>query len=29
MGRKFKIALSNTEADTALTYMHDIGLTYF
>jgi sulfite reductase (ferredoxin) len=26
MGRKFKIALSNTEADTALTYMHDIGL---
>jgi sulfite reductase (ferredoxin) len=25
MGRKFKIAFSNTEADTALTYMHDLG----
>ncbi len=26
MGRKFKIAISNTAEDTALTYMHDIGL---
>jgi sulfite reductase (ferredoxin) len=25
MGRKFKIAFSNTEADTALTFMHDLG----
>lgn len=25
MGRKFKIAFSNTEEDTALTYMHDMG----
>ncbi len=25
MGRKFKIAFSNTDADTALTYMHDLG----
>lgn len=25
MGRKFKIAFSNTEEDTALTYMHDLG----
>jgi sulfite reductase (ferredoxin) len=25
MGRKFKIAFSNTEADTALTYIHDLG----
>ncbi|PAC32588.1 nitrite reductase [Flectobacillus sp. BAB-3569] len=26
MGRKIKIAISNSEADTALTYMHDFGL---
>lgn len=26
MGRKFKIAFSNTEKDTALTFMHDMGL---
>ena len=26
MGRKFKIALSSSEADTAYGYMHDIGL---
>jgi sulfite reductase (ferredoxin) len=25
MGRKFKIAFSNTDEDTALTYMHDMG----
>ena len=25
MGRKFKIAFSNTERDTALTFMHDLG----
>lgn len=25
MGRKFKIAFSNTEKDTALTFMHDLG----
>jgi sulfite reductase (ferredoxin) len=25
MGRKIKIAFSNTEADTALTYIHDMG----
>ena len=25
MGRKFKIAISNTEKDTALTFMHDLG----
>jgi sulfite reductase (ferredoxin) len=25
MGRKIKIAFSNSEADTALTYMHDLG----
>lgn len=25
MGRKFKIAFSNTEKDTALTFMHDMG----
>lgn len=25
MGRKIKIAFSNTEADTALTYIHDLG----
>ena len=25
MGRKFKIAFSNTEEDTALTYIHDMG----
>jgi sulfite reductase (ferredoxin) len=25
MGRKFKIAFSNTDDDTALTYMHDMG----
>ncbi|MES2795227.1 MAG: nitrite reductase [Bacteroidota bacterium] len=25
MGRKFKIAFSNTDADTALSYMHDLG----
>jgi sulfite reductase (ferredoxin) len=25
MGRKFKIAFSNSEADTALAYMHDLG----
>jgi sulfite reductase (ferredoxin) len=25
MGRKFKIAFSSSEADTALTYMHDVG----
>ena len=26
MGRKFKIAFSNTEKDTALTFMHDMGM---
>ncbi len=26
MGRKFKIAFSNTEKDSALTFMHDMGL---
>ncbi|MFY7829952.1 MAG: nitrite reductase [Flectobacillus sp.] len=26
MGRKIKIAISNSDADTALTYMHDFGL---
>lgn len=26
MGRKFKIAFSNTEKDTALTFMHDLGV---
>lgn len=26
MGRKFKISFSNTEKDTALAYMHDVGL---
>ena len=26
MGRKFKIALSSSEKDTALTFMHDFGL---
>lgn len=25
MGRKFKIAISNNEKDTALTFMHDLG----
>ena len=25
MGRKFKISISSSEADTALSYMHDIG----
>lgn len=25
MGRKIKIAFSNSDADTALTYMHDVG----
>ena len=25
MGRKFKIAFSNTDEDTALTYLHDLG----
>lgn len=25
MGRKFKIAFSNTDEDTALTFMHDLG----
>jgi sulfite reductase (ferredoxin) len=25
MGRKFKIAFSNTSSDSALTYMHDLG----
>ena len=26
MGRKFKIAFSNTDKDTALTFMHDLGV---
>jgi sulfite reductase (ferredoxin) len=26
MGRKFKIAFSNTDQDTALTFMHDLGV---
>jgi sulfite reductase (ferredoxin) len=26
MGRKFKIAFSNSEKDTALTFMHDLGV---
>ena len=26
MGRKFKIAFSNTDKDTALTFMHDLGM---
>lgn len=26
LGRKFKIALSGTDEDTALTYLHDLGL---
>lgn len=26
MGRKFKIAFSSSDADTALTYMHDLGV---
>jgi len=26
MGRKFKISFSNTDADTALAFMHDVGL---
>ena len=26
MGRKFKIAFSNTDQDTALTFMHDLGM---
>lgn len=26
MGRKFKIAFSNSEKDTALTFMHDMGM---
>lgn len=25
MGRKFKVSFSNTDADTALSYMHDLG----